>query len=527
MLKKQLLKMCIASLLLVTMLTSVCACATLAPPQKNLKSAYKTSVDQAVEKLDVFYDKQDAYDLENISIDCNLDVELSSSLLNLLNSTTDQDWSWINDVDIQLSEISKDKKIAVDAALKFKDKQLIAVNTVADIASGNYFLAVPLLTSKYLDIDTKEMMDLDVSWMSQDMNPFKILPEQQVLEKLIYKYFDIVMERIDDVEKSEATLTANNVSEKCSSYDVTLTQLDIVNIVLDVVTAAKEDKDIKNIIYSAVEYINEVGTALESGYSPESPVEIYAEFVEGCNDFIEDTNESISDGDIEDVPAMEIQNYVNSKNEIIGIDVYLISDSESIHIFAGKADDGENIGTELFFDNYNGQKLFELLGTSEENKDLLSGTYEFIAEDESLLFIDIEDLNTKLLDQGYLNGSIILSPSSDLIDMVEDEMDADAAAAGLALSSISLKLDFEQENDNNFKLAMHIMSGRNAYASVTLDTAIAKGKSISLPKDSTEDTEEWVADFDFNALLDVVNESELPDFIVELVETYVMLLQWS
>ena len=138
-----------------------------------------------------------------------------------------------------------------------------------------------------------------------------------------------------------------------------------------------------------------------------------------------------------------------------------------------------------------------------------------------------EDLNTKLLDQGYLNGSIILSPSSDLIDMVEDEVDMDAAAAGLALSSISLKLDFEQENDNNFKLAMHIMSGRNAYASVTLDTAIAKGKSISLPKDSTEDTEEWVADFDFNSLLDVVNESELPDFIVELVETYVMLLQWS
>lgn len=527
MLKNRILKICIATVLLLAMLTGVCSCAATQPPEEKLESAYKKYVDTVVESINVYYDNSDKHTVQNTSIDLDIGVELSSTLLTLLTSSTEQNWEWINDATIHLSENMSDNKLNIGAALGFKDKQLISANAIMDMASGDLYAAIPLLTAKYLKVNMSEETGTDLPSVIDGLDFGKVLPEKKVMTDLIYKYFDIVMQNLTEVEKVDATITAAGVVEECSALELTLTQLQVADILVDVLTEVKQDNDIKNIIYSAVEYGNEIIRETQGDAYVVSPAETHAEFVEECNDLIQDTNESIADGDISDVPMITLKNFVTPKNDIMGIDIQFTFDGDSLHIFAGTADDGKDVGLEIYVDDYNGPKLFQFTGKTTEDKNVISGSYELLVNGGSMLFIDFENIDTKRLEQGYLNGSITLSPSSDLISLLQDEIGVDAAVAGAALSSMSLKIDFEQQSDKQLKTVLHVMSGRNDYLTITIDGTVTEGSTVSIPTDFTESADVWANDFDFSALLTAVSESGLPDNIVQLIQTYIMILQWS
>ena len=536
MMKKQILKICVAAVLLVAMLTGVCACTALQTPEQTLKSAYKKNIDEFIDNLDSLYENTGGIDLssmQNMTMELDIGVELSDVLLNLLNSAseTELSWEWLNDTTIHLSETTSGDKINMDIALGFKDKQLISANAIMDMAAGDIFLAIPLLTAKYLKISTEDMSDVTLPDMTQGADLSKILPEQKVLEDLIYKYFDLIMQSVAEVEKVDATITAGGVSQKCSALEFTLTQRQVADLIINVLTEAKQDNDLKNIIYSAVEYILSMQDDMQSltmdVEAPYSADEAYAEFVDGCNDAIESLNESIADGEITDETMVSISNFVNSKTDIIGIDATFTADDESFHIFIGTAENDGNVGIQLFAEDISGKKLFEFVGKSTEVKDVLSGSYELLIDGESMLFIDLENMQTTK--EGYANGSITLSPSSGLIALIQDALGMDDAAsvAGVALSSMSLKFDLEQVDEKQIKTTIHVMSGRSDYIAITLDATISEAADVVIPTDFTESADDWAAEFDFNALLTQVQDSELPDFIVELVQLYVMMLQWS
>ena len=534
--KKQILKICVAAFLLVAMLTGVCACTALQTPEQTLKSAYKNNIDEFVDNLDMFYENSDEINLSSIqSMTTQLDisVELSDMLLTLLNSMTESEmsWEWLNDASIHLSETMNDNKMNMDVALGFKEKQLISANAVMDMAAGDVFVAIPLLTAKYLKISAEDMSDVSLPDMNQGADLSKILPEQKVLEDLIYKYFDLIMQSITEVEKVDATITAGGISQKCSALEFTLTQRQVADLIINVLTEAKQDNDLKNIIYSAAEYILSMQGDMQSmtvdGEVPYSADEAYAEFVDGCNDAIENLNESIASGEVTDEIMVSISNFVGSGTDIIGLDAKLTADEDSLHVFIGTAENGDDVGIQLYAEDYIGTKLFEFVGKSSEIKDVLSGSYELLIEGESMLFIDLENMQTSK--KGYASGSITLSPSSGLITLIQDEMgmDSTSSVAGVALSAMSLKLDFEQTGDESIKTVIHVLSGRSDYIAITLDATVSEPEDVVIPTDFTEDEDAWAAEFDYSALLAQVENSGLPSHIVELIQLYVMLLQWS
>ena len=102
MMKKQILKICVAAVLLVAMLTGVCACTALQTPEQTLKSAYKKNIDEFIDNLDSLYENTGGIDLssmQNMTMELDIGVELSDVLLNLLNSAseTELSWEWLND----------------------------------------------------------------------------------------------------------------------------------------------------------------------------------------------------------------------------------------------------------------------------------------------------------------------------------------------------------------------------------------------------------------------------------------------
>ena len=113
--------------------------------------------------------------------------------------------------------------------------------------------------------------------------------------------------------------------------------------------------------------------------------------------------------------------------------------------------------------------------------------------------------------------TVILSPSKKLLESIDDDFDEDFSIAGIALSSLALKIDIEENSQNKSKVTISIMSGSSAYASITLDSEISAGEKVTIPNKTT-DIYDWAEDLDFDSLIESIDESGLPDYIVELIE---------
>ena len=136
-----------------------------------------------------------------------------------------------------------------------------------------------------------------------------------------------------------------------------------------------------------------------------------------------------------------------------------------------------------------------------------------------MAFIDIADVDADKLEDGYFVGSITISPSKGLIDMISDEfdLDDDFSFAGLAISNLALKIDVQENSEDKFKVTVSVMNGKSAYASITLAAELSSGKKVSTPS-KTDDMEDWAEDIDFDALINKIEKSGLPDYIVDLFE---------
>ena len=141
-----------------------------------------------------------------------------------------------------------------------------------------------------------------------------------------------------------------------------------------------------------------------------------------------------------------------------------------------------------------------------------------------MAFIDLKDVNVKELENKHFEGSVSISPSKDLIDMITASAGV-SSVAGLNIASLSLKCDVKENNGKNLKATLSLMNGSSVYASITCDAKIDDGKTVSIPSNTTSDADAWLAGLDFSKLIDNAEKSGLPDYVIELLEVFSMQLK--
>jgi len=522
---KRIIRSIAAVISLFAILLSLVACN--AKPIDNFKKVQQESIDKVINAVDECYENIESYSPQSATINTNVSVQLGSSLLSAIRMLADMDFDWINNIDFNISNTVDKGNVASYIELAFNDKSLISADVMYDTAKSVLYLAIPILSEKYLALDLEEMTSADTSALTDLVNSMDyskivdMLPEKEQTKELILKYFGIIMDNITEVTEVKGSVSASSVTQECTVYDVTLTQRQIADILIDVMNAVSEDETVKNLIYKYVDCINEIGS-LTGTSDALSADEIYNDFITDTKDAAADINEEIAlRGEEADTVILEWTTYVSSKSEIIGSKFLYTDDAVSAQLFIASAESDTNVGQEIYFIS-DGEEIFSLGGNLTNDKKILSGTYDLSIEGETLAYIDIADIDVKKLKSGLFDGSISISPSKAPLEELTSSLDESLSFAKSILSTASLKIDVEQQDENHAKTTLSIVSTMEEYLSVVIDTEICDPKTITVPTDTTDNPEEWGDGFDFTSSASALDESGLPDEIVLLIKILIL-----
>ena len=224
------------------------------------------------------------------------------------------------------TEISMDAgKIQTSIGLLLGDQEFTTVDVIIDQSAGKIYCHCPTLSEQYAEVSLGDMVFVgegtDFSQMIGLLFAGQAaqlpLPEGEILEKLVAKCVKLLTAELKNVEKVEETLTAGGVSEEVYKFTVRVDKSLAMSWVKSVLTAAKQDEDIRKIITDLCdsEYIKS-----QSGLTSE---EAYQSFIQKIDELLQEMDEEGED-ETDDI-SVPLEFYVDKENNLVGVNVYGVS----------------------------------------------------------------------------------------------------------------------------------------------------------------------------------------------------------
>jgi len=523
---KKVLKKVMVMFLVLSLLFGVVACGK--TPADEFEDIHKASVDKLVEAIELGYDSMERGG-EAQAYKLSVSARIGSTVNMLLKTFTGMDFAWIKDVSVDIGGSFNDSVTVADLSLAYSGKALVSAIIAVDSLTGDVYAAVPALAEKYLKLDASELPEGTAAGLQSD-ELVTLLPEEKAVTDILERYFGIIFDNITEVAKTEGAITANGVVEECNVFEVTLSQKQFADILADIITAAKDDAQIKELVSSFVEIGN--------SYYPEdekvSVDEVYGDFVENANEMLKLLEEANANGEITDETMVSLKTYVGARSAVLGNDITVSADGDTVHLFVGRAKAESTIGEELVVtvSHDDGTESFDVFSASikgelDDVSGIISGKYTVALEGEDLLYVDVAGLNEKAMEKGEFIGNVTVSPAKALLDMLTEELGSDMAMMSSMLSTMSIKLVCEEAEPE--KLTLSLMVGTEEYFALILNYSASNKAAAKLPDgaDTETDPEAWAESLDFDKLSDAVAESGLPAQIVTLLEQLISSLEAS
>ncbi len=522
---KRILKSALCLVVVCAMMLCMCSCAawkkTFAKPHEYMAYIEQEAIAAGVESFVDYYDKELAYygKNANTAVKSEMQISLGDGLAQMLQLMLGMDLTWVNDVTIKVDGNKNGNLFDLFVGLVLGDDTLISVNTILNTEDDNAYIQIPQFSEKYLSYDFKEMLgeDGDVLSLNATAEIVEKLPEGKVLGDLINKYVGIIFDNIKEAEKTKGTLDANGKSEECTILEAELTYSEFCELVKTVIRELQKDTLIEELITTGVDIVNEFEGAAEG--EKLNATTVYADFIKGTNEMLEDIDAE-SDIDPDEV-VLVWTDYVNGDSEIIGRKLYLY---ETIEFFYGKASEKEAYGEEFYvkeYCKYDGEseeygewsELISISGEGSVKNNILSGEYDVYAEGEFILNFTVSDIDVKAAQKGQFKGSIEVFPSAELF-----ASDGEGSVISSLASSLSFGMDYDY-SESKQEIKIFINNLGSEFLSVTLKSETVKSDVISVPTDSdVQETDTWMANADFEAFLEGLRNSDLPDDIVAMIE---------
>lgn len=519
----------VAIILVLTMMCSLAACGS-APSKESFEKVFDNKVAAITGDISEYYATLGDNDPQNMRVDGKFSVQLSDSLVSILEDLSDYDYDleWINDLEISFSENFKEDVMSFVMGLSHNKTDLVSLEYIMDLASGEMFMNLPGMSEMFVTADMAETSGYDSAEFEALSEVFKSLDMQTMLpEKALNGFLTEIVstavKSIEEVTFEETELEANGVSQACVAYTAEISEKNAAEIALAALTMLKESENFETLVTSYVSALNDMSVYVDDLDSFDDADEAYDTLMEEIDSAIESVEEAIDDDDFDEDFLITWTTYITKKKDIIGIEID-IEDEESYidtTVCLLTARNKNDVGVEAYVKD-SGEKLFELEGDLTDDGKKLSGTYELSVEGESMLIVELDGIDVKKLDEGLFLGSINLSPSKDLANMITDEMDL--SVIGLSLSKLSIQIDVPENDGKKSKMSLSLMNGDEAFVSFVIDGEISDGADVKLPKDATDDPGEWVEGIDFDGFIEKVQDSDLPEYIVEYVEMLEYLL---
>lgn len=462
--------------------------------EKHAISSYASTVTD-------YYEDYFKNNIDNARIEGNVSVSLGKQAKSLA-KMYDIDLGALDAAGFDFVYNSKGDRLMSMLALTMGGKDILSAEMVFDGKEGAAYVKLKELTSKVLRVEIPDSVDIDTAKYKKALE--KMLPKPATVEKLVGKYAKIALKEIKDVDVYSDTVEVDELSQKLTVVEYTISEETLYNMGMAIVKAAKKDKDIKKIIKN-----------MEKGYEEldaELPSDLYDEFIDAL-DNAEDELDSASPSD--EVLAT-VYSYVNGKHEVVG------------RMFSQGEDSDEKYGYVRVYDGNKFEAKGELggvyvYGSGTEKGGKINGELTGYSGSNEIITIEFEDFEKNAAKKGKLKGTVRIKPGKALKSMLSREI-SDSSVRRIINSldfALEVKMDVTEKGGN---ITYTFLVDGAEFVTLDITTKRSAGKKVSIPDGDTIDVtdedelEEFIEDIDFDKILRNLKKAGLPEELVDELE---------
>lgn len=448
----------------------------------------------------------------------------------------DMDLSWLKNIDLSIYGDFTDDLTQSEVGIGLDGTTIATIRVLMDVVAGDMYIGIPELSDSYLYANmTDAGMNMggmgigDATAYEEELEELtELLPSEEKLNEVIKRWYKIVLDCAQDVEKDTETVEVDGLEQKLNVISYTLTEEDLLNIAIAVLEDVQDDEELMDLVIGVVDFVgSNTVSHYEDVWNDEwgmyewVPVyeDIDAEEVvtEGIGDALDSLEDAIDDADEDN--CIHMTTYVDNGDQIVGRHIEIEgTDMDTVEIsyitvwqkdeFAFEAQIADTV---------------EITGEGEREKDLLSGDYRLEVEGEEFLTLEITDYNEKLAEDGYLNGSFEIKPGEGLMDMVLGELGSapDAMGSVMDIASLAIAVDVTS-SESGAEYGLKIKMAGATVLGITVSGEKVEAGSVKAPKDTVDLYDQqalmnWILEMDFDQLIENLDDAGLPDELVDLI----------
>lgn len=451
----------------------------------------------------------------------------------VLGAMVGMDFSWLNTVTMDMTEIIKDGKEAINADILLNDAPVGTMNICMDLANMTEYFQIPELSQNYMAIplipsmeetiadETGAMSEEDIAAYQAYMEEYQasmetylkivsdmttVLPDTKTLSTLLDRYGNILIENFGDETVTEEALSVEGVSEDCTVYEEILTEQEVLSILREVLTTAKEDQELKGLL----DMWSETGGGED----------LYAQLVAGADSALADLPEEGSEEINPEAAMFNSKIWTNAEGKIVGREFGFTDETgtESYPLISWKNPSADG-NSALYFELWLDTSSITLTGSGQSGDQGLTGEYVLAFDGVKSVGIGVNNLKSDTEAPGYMNGSFNFS----LLDTGTEEEPNPLAAFGLTANIISdaaaqtSQVDFSLTSSGAPVVTLSVTGGYEASGeSVEMPDQAVLDAALSV--ESEEDMTAYAEGLDWTTVLTNLGAAGVPEELINQLQ---------
>ena len=451
----------------------------------------------------------------------------------VLGAMVGMDFSWLNTVTMDMTEIIKDGKEAINADILLNDAPVGTMNICMDLANMTEYFQIPELSQNYMAIplipsmeetiadETGAMSEEDIAAYQAYMEEYQasietylkivsdmttVLPDTKTLSTLLDRYGNILIENFGDETVTEEALSVEGVSEDCTVYEEILTEQEVLSILREVLTTAKEDQELKGLL----DMWSEAGGGED----------LYAQLVAGADSALADLPEEGSEEIDPEAAMFNSKIWTNAEGKIVGREFGFTDETgtESYPLISWKNPSADG-NSALYFELWLDTSSITLTGSGQSGDQGLTGEYVLAFDGVKTVGIGVNNLKSDTEAPGYMNGSFNFS----LLDTGTEEEPNPLAAFGLTANIISdaaaqtSQVDFSLTSSGAPVVTLSVTGGYEASGeSVEMPDQAVLDAALSV--ESEEDMTAYAEGLDWTTVLTNLGAAGVPEELINQLQ---------
>lgn len=439
----------------------------------------------------------------DISGKVNLSAKIGDTIIdqleNSLYQATGENYSFdfLSNIGLDMEFASKDDLYQYSVGIALAQQKIMTVQILLDYAKYILWMGCPDLNDRFLEMDLSEEIGTDAqSATAATTALLNALPSEEILKTLLDRYLGMILAELKNVKRTETTLELDGLSQKCTEMTLKVYEKDAYTIVKAVLTAAKDDKELKTVVENFGKFYNDMN-------STGTPIDLYPQFQSAVQDALDDLAD-ITEFDTE--TYIELITYIDAEHKVLGRKLTMPDETAPLFYYYTVTD-----GNAFTFIAESEEAEFSITGEGTVKNGTVDGEYILTAEDTQLLTLSVKDWKA---DKETVKGTLHIKPSASLMDSLIGDMSA--------LSFADLALEMKLDLADTAKIELNLVSNEKLIVGLDLSVQNASVTTMSKPTNAVNAMDSvamqaWAQNLKLDTIVNNLKKAGVSDELMNLL----------